>query len=164
MSERRAVARTPIAGLASVSRSFHEPKWVADNRVVVDSTGEQLKILILPPPSESRTLLSGIWQETLALSELARRLFPSTYSFTLLAHSFLRRLFIGLPPLHFAKKAFALQLLFQHPKGLFNIVFPNENFQRCLLFRVSVCAYFLPRCRLVGREIVINASALSAAS
>jgi hypothetical protein len=91
-------------------------------------------------PSESGTLTARLWKQAFALSELPRGLYSPANPLAFLPHSFLRRLFIGLPPLHFAKKAFALQLLFQHPKGLFNIVFPNENFQRCLLFRViSLC-------------------------
>jgi hypothetical protein len=70
-----------------------------------------------------------IWQQAFALSELPCGLFSPANPLALLPHSFLRRLFIGSPPLNFTEEPFALELLLQDPEGLVDIVVANENFQ-----------------------------------
>jgi hypothetical protein len=70
------------------------------------------------------------------LSQLPGGLSSPANSLTFLPCSSLGWLFIGFPALQFAKKAFALELLFQNPEGLLDVVFTNENFQSWLLSRL----------------------------
>jgi len=85
-------------------------------------------------PSERGTFGGHIWKQTFALSELPRGLFSPANALTLLPHSFLGRLFIGSSPLDFTEEPFALELLFQDPEGLIDVVVANENFQSELLW------------------------------
>jgi hypothetical protein len=80
-------------------------------------------------PSEGGTFGAHIWKQAFALSELPRGLFSPANALTLLPHSFLGRLFIGSSPLDFTEEPFALELLFQDPEGLIDVVVANENFQ-----------------------------------
>jgi hypothetical protein len=80
-------------------------------------------------PSESGTLTARLWKQAFALSELPRGLYSPANPLALLPHSFLRRPFIGASPLNFTEQPFALELPFQDPEGLVDVVVANENFQ-----------------------------------
>jgi hypothetical protein len=80
-------------------------------------------------PSESGTFTARLWKQAFALSKLPRGLYSPANPLALLPHSFLRRLFIGSSPLNFTEEPFALELPFQDPKGLVDVVVANENFQ-----------------------------------
>jgi hypothetical protein len=54
-----------------------------------------------------------------------------------LPRSSLGWLFVGFPALQFTKKAFALELLFQDPQCLIDIIITNENFQSGFLSRLN---------------------------
>ncbi len=54
-------------------------------------------------------------QQSFTLGQLAGGLAVASYCFALFAGPLFRRLFVGTPCLHFAKHAFALQLLLQDP-------------------------------------------------
>jgi hypothetical protein len=132
-----------------------EPKNGARYGSFADRTGDASVSKSLSP-SESGIFGADIWEQTFALSKLARGLFSPADSLALLAHSFLRRLFIGPPPLDLAEKTFALELLFQNSQGLIDIVVANENFQSGTPFEEnSVCeagvrtAAFYPRPRML---------------
>jgi hypothetical protein len=84
-------------------------------------------------PFESGTFGGRSRKQAFALSEFPRGLFSPTDPLALLSHPFLRRFFIGSPPLYFTEQPFALEFLLQDPQGLFNIVVANENFQSGLL-------------------------------
>lgn len=85
--------------------------------------------------AQERFLCGGLGDQALALCLLAGELPGPADGFALLAHLLLGGLLIGPPPLHLAKNAFALQLLFQDPEGLLDVVFTDENLQRNLLLR-----------------------------
>jgi hypothetical protein len=73
-------------------------------------------------------------QQALSLQFLARELAGAADSLGFLSRFLLRGLFIVPAELHFAKEAFALHLLFQHFKGLIDIVITNEDLQTIFLF------------------------------
>jgi hypothetical protein len=72
-------------------------------------------------------------QQAFALQLLAGELALATNGFGLFACSLFGGFFIGAARLHFAKHAFALQLLLQNPECLVDIVVSNENLQNYIL-------------------------------
>jgi len=114
-----------------------EPKNGARYGSFADRTGDASVSKSLSP-SESGIFGADIWEQTFALSKLARGLFSPADSLALLAHSFLRRLFIGPPPLDLAEKTFALELLFQDSQCLIAIIFTNEDFQSEFLSKLMM--------------------------
>lgn len=68
-------------------------------------------------------------QKAFALRLLARCLARPANGFALLAGSFLGRLLVSPPALHFPEQALALELLLQRPEGLVDIVVSDENLQ-----------------------------------
>ena len=64
--------------------------------------------------------------QTFALCTLACQLANTTNSFCLLASTLLRRLFVIVAHLHFAKNAFALHLLLESAESLVNIVIADK--------------------------------------
>ena len=86
---------------------------------------------------ENRLLYARICDQTFALSELARGLSSPANRLAFLPRSSLGWLFVGFPALQFTEKAFALELLFQDPQCLIDIIFTNENFQSGFLSRLN---------------------------
>lgn len=75
--------------------------------------------------------------QTFALRLLARGLAGSADGLACLPSSLFGWLFIGPAALHLAKKAFALELLLQHPEGLIDIVVSNSNLQGNSPFKLA---------------------------
>lgn len=75
--------------------------------------------------------------QTFAFSELARGLSSPANCLAFLPRSSLGWLFVGFPALQFTEKAFALELLFQDPQCLIDIIVTNENFQSGFLSRLN---------------------------
>ena len=71
------------------------------------------------------------------LSELARGLSSPANCLAFFPRSSLGWLFVGFPALQFTEKAFALELLFQDPQCLIDIIVTNENFQSGFLSRLN---------------------------
>jgi hypothetical protein len=72
-------------------------------------------------------------EEAFALCPFARELAHAADRLRLLSRPSLRRLFIESLALHLAEDALALQLLFQHPQGLINVVVANQYLQGLFL-------------------------------
>ena len=89
------------------------------------------------PPPENRLLYARFCDQTFAFSELAPGLPSPANCFALLPRSPLGWLFVGFPALQFTEKAFALELLFQDPQCLIDIIVTNENFQSGFLSRLN---------------------------
>lgn len=62
-----------------------------------------------------------------ALQTLAQQFTRATNRFGLLPSALFRRFFVEFTPLHFAKRAFALHLLFQRAKRLFDIIVTDRD-------------------------------------
>ena len=73
--------------------------------------------------SKKRRLLGN---KAFALSALASKLANATNSFSLLASTLLRRLFIVVAHLHFAENTFALHLLLESAESLVDIVIADK--------------------------------------
>ena len=71
----------------------------------------------------------GHRDQTFALGQFPGRLARASDGFCLLAGLALRWFFIGLAALHLTKNAFALQLLFEDPESLIDIVVANDDLQ-----------------------------------
>jgi hypothetical protein len=98
------------------------------------NAGQEQEQKLSPP--ENWLLYARICDQAFALSELARGLSSPTSSLAFLPRSSLGWLFVSLPALQFTEKAFALELLFQDPKSLIDVIFTNENFQSGFLSRL----------------------------
>jgi hypothetical protein len=72
-------------------------------------------------------------EQAFALHLLAGELALAADGFSLFARSLFRGLFISAARLHFAKYAFALQLLLQNPECLIDVVVSDENLQNYIL-------------------------------
>ena len=87
-------------------------------------------------PPENGLLYARFCDQTFPFSELARGLSSPANCLALLPRPSFGWLFVGFPALQFTEKAFALELLFQDPQCLIDIIFTNENFQSGFLSRL----------------------------
>ena len=90
----------------------------------------------LTPPKD-RPLYARFCDQTFAFSELARGLSSSANCLAFLPRSSLGWFFVGFSALQFTEKAFPLELLFQNPQCLIDIIVTNENFQSGFLSRLN---------------------------
>src|SRR5690348_13831073 len=72
----------------------------------------------------------------LALQPLAQHLTVPPDRLGLLAHPAFRRLFISPPPLHLAKGALPLHLLFEHPQRRIDVIVAHENLHGLLSYNL----------------------------